>query len=244
MRFSVGQEKGTVLVTGSNGEQRTVSRDVALQMWLHRPRSGSLSSSFAVLSFAIPQTKSGGTQPVGFVCVSDSDGAEPPEWPEDVSWAGPCPVWQPVARGEWIPVLSVRPNEKACQTLARNVLDQCVREQRKQEQQMSKNINDRCAEISKHGEDASFTESVDYYTTLRVKYAFLIIWVVFHKNKTQPKRPMNAKGLRERLRDVQGVLQKHRECLGCAPSHVVTSYVIPPVAEINIEDDQVMSQWT
>lgn len=36
MQFSIGRDDGTVLVTGSNGEQRTLSREVALQMWLHR----------------------------------------------------------------------------------------------------------------------------------------------------------------------------------------------------------------
>ena len=88
------------------------------------------------------------------------------------------------------------------------------------------------------GEDTSFTESVDFYTTLRVKYAFLMFSnVLFHIFDS----PMNAKGLRERLREVQGVLQKHRECLRCAPSCVIESYIIPPVAEVNIEDTQVVS---
>lgn len=103
------------------------------------------------------------------------------------------------------------------------LLHRCERQRTAHERQISQGMEERCAELARHGEATDFTESLDYYTTCRVKAAFLT---------------MNLQGLLDRTRKVADTIQRLR-CilLGSAPA-LTTAYRPPPDQEQHGEADE------
>ena len=154
-----------------------VKQSRAISLWMqhtHRPTlDNARSGRYVVLSFVVRDEPD-----VVHVCVSETD-EQPPPWPNEWSNVS-CPSWVPILVGEWVPVHPACTTDE-CQSLVNDRLHH-------REQTLEHDITQRCAAISQHGDDTEFTESLDFYTTLRVKHAYL---------------RMNADGLNGRYREFQ-----------------------------------------
>ena len=109
-----------------------------------------------------------------------------PTWPRD--WhPEPPPLYQRavVRFGEWVRLPQAG---QPCDALLADHREAL----RLRDNQRSTEIETRCQEIKAHASDEAFEESLDYYTTLRVKLAYL---------------RMNQAGIAERLRQTQICLQ-------------------------------------
>lgn len=93
-----------------------------------------------------------------------------------------------------------------------DLLRQAERKQNIREHDIAQGIENRCQAVVAHGNTDAFIESLDYYTTVRVKCAFQL---------------MNADGLRQRLAEVQGCMKALRVCLSGANRELETGFEKP-----------------
>ena len=61
----------------------------------------------------------------------------------------------------------------ACDASVREIVDVMTDHAARQAAQSQRDIASRCVKIQQDGDDASFVETLDYYTTIRVKSAYL-----------------------------------------------------------------------
>jgi hypothetical protein len=170
----------------------------ATRLWAHmdaaaRPPAG----PYVVLAFASPDPEARLS-----VCVGEAADQRPP-WP---AWhPGPAPAPVPVAVGAWtsLPV----PGGPVRAVLARQ-----TRRKLAAEHAIDADIQGRCAAIRRDADDDAFTAGLDYYTTCRVKAAYL---------------RLNADGLRERLAEVRRTVGALRDVLTAAPSDITKGWVLP-----------------
>lgn len=221
MRFDVVEgSAGLVRLTNDARDTRVVPRDVAIRLYLqhHRPaRKPTTEGHVLVLSFAVPEEVA--HHAVQFVCVSDvieegDEGGEgggpspppppPADWPR---WAGDPPPWRTVTGGVWTALDDG--GEPGI------LLRACERERAQRESRVSQGLEERCRRIAEHGDQADFTGSLDYYTTLRVRCAFLR-W--------------NAHGLQERMRAVRARIDAHLRCLRAASGDLSGTFTPPSAA--------------
>ena len=82
-------------------------------------------------------------------------------WPD---WcASPVPTFQHVQFAQWIPL----PNTRSPHGSA--VVKTVVRDQVVKESHTAQNIDQRCETILKQGDNENFTQSLDYYVTMRTR---------------------------------------------------------------------------
>lgn len=186
-----------------------VPHSLALRLWAGLPeqqgrRRGH--AGYAALAYAVDPAVD---RPDMFICVAEDDGALPP-WPD---WAPTpdAPAWHPVEEDAWVPLPD--PTGLGGAQLAH------AQERRRAaaEEEVASDMQRRCNEITEQGDEggASFMASLDYYTTQRVKLAYL---------------RMNAAGLKERLSLVRRrILESHR-LLVSAPSSLAEGWSPPAPA--------------
>lgn len=141
-----------------------VPLSLATHVWMTQ-QTRNCTGPFVVLSYAIPpaivpQLRA---NPL-FVCISNSGTGAPP-WPS----------WHPEEPPQWLP-LKTSPEWRTLPVAGGDVqavLEKTKKERTDQERDTEKGIQERCASIKQQGEDASFVESLDFYTTNRVKLAYL-----------------------------------------------------------------------
>ena len=137
---------------------------IATTLWMRHmfaPKKGSqVKGPFVVLSITVPDVTHHAFPLM--MCVSpDPANAKNPPWPS--AWnLSPPPTWTTIKVGEWVGL----PTGGDTRPLVRSSL-------KAREQEVSAGIQERCADISQHGENHDFMESLDYFTTLRVKHAYL-----------------------------------------------------------------------
>ena len=137
-----------------------VSIATILWMWnMFAPKKGSRAKGpFVVLSITVPEDTH--AFPLMMCVLPDPADTQSAPWPS--AWnLSPPPAWTTIKVGEWVglPTGDARP-------LVRSSL-------KAREQEVSAGIQERCADIAQHGENNDFMESLDYFTTLRVKHAYL-----------------------------------------------------------------------
>lgn len=190
-----------VRIAMPGGESRVVPLAAATALWL-AGRPTSASGSVVLLSFATPGIN--GCARMNVV-VTESDMGPPVPWPR---WhPHPAPAWRRCAVGEWLSLPSLQQGEPAYDVVVKH-----GREQAAKEGVIDRAIGDRCREIVQHGEREDFRDTLDYYTTLRVKHAYLL---------------MNAEGLRERLREVRNRVETVRRVLLSAPPELAAQWKVP-----------------
>lgn len=93
----------------------------------------------------------------------------------------------------------------------------CARQRLAQDGVIENGIQERCAQIQNHANDEDFIHSLEYYTTCRVKHAFL---------------RMNTQSIEDRLNEVQNLIGQLRVWLlhpAIATESFVTSFKPPPL---------------
>ena len=222
MRFSAAPTDGYVTVTNEGGASRVVPAPVALRLFLQRPRHSGRpdGAAVAVVSFAVPEESTRPEWPAYFVCVSDApaeeDALDPPkDWPRG-GWCGPAPAWHTVPVGTWVALPPLVGGGAAAGSMAEEILARCARDRLARESRLSRGMEDRCRLIAEHGEQEAFTETLDYYTTLRVRYAFLC-W--------------NARSLGDRLAEVRARIERHRSTLLATPPETACAAAAPPATD-------------
>lgn len=134
---------------------------------------------YAVLSYAIHPAGDTGVH----ICIGDSrtelSPTRQPPWPE---WhPSTPPAWHAVPEGQWLSVPRTDDPPEA-------VVDAAARSLKVREKGIADELQQRCTDVVRHGVDETVQETLDYYTTLRVKRAF---------------QCMNARDLADRERDVE-----------------------------------------
>jgi hypothetical protein len=182
---------------------------VATALWVAAGPGGGGGATAVLVSFGVPL----GTTTRLSVTLSPVDpSATPPPWPR---WhPTPAPAWQRCPVGVWCGLPHLGPSEA--------VLRRCAQRQEAREGAIERDIDGRCGRIQQHGDDDAFTESLDYYTTQRVKLACL---------------HMNAQGLRERLTEVQQKTEVLGRVLLAAPSDLAAQWAPPRDVPAPLESD-------
>ena len=190
-----------------------LSTPLATRLWMQldgprrKPRG-----PFVVLSYAFPTTSASSFPfSVCFHPLGDDKCPPPPPWPTEWN-PHPPPVWRSVALGEWISL----PLECG------NAPKMAMRASAMREQQVSSSIQERCMEVTHHGEDESFVESLDYYTTMRVKRAYL---------------RMNAESLKSRHEEVDKKIQELLRVVSSAPVSAAAAWNRPSLDTATIDMD-------
>lgn len=171
------------------GRVARVPLEAATRHWLLTTGNASLSPEqprYMVLAYAfgseeLPQ------QPLLVVSESSKARLEWPTWhpsPERI------PQWIPIPRAQWIRLPTSKDSSLACA----DILACQVKSQRLTEQDRDRQIQNRCEQIVKEGEADDAMNTLEYYTKVRVKGAYL---------------QMNAEGLAERLRTVRRALDAY-----------------------------------
>ena len=159
--FTPSDDKNYVFIQGSDGTMGRVSSAMGTTVWcLESNQPPNASSSVVVLSFAIPQENEKRRDILIHVRQS-GDVQAPLLWPD---WCpSPVPTFQHVRFAQWIPLPNTRsPNGNA-------VVKTVVRDQGVSESQTAQHIDQRCDTIMKQGDDENFTQSLDYYVTMRTR---------------------------------------------------------------------------
>lgn len=123
--------------------------------------------------------------------------------------------------GTWLSL----PNADSEDATVDEIIRKVERRQNMKEHAIAQGIEERCQAVVNHGEQQSFLETLDYYTTVRVKCAFQM---------------MNLDGLQQRLAEVQRCLTPLRGSLLDAMDILQTNFEIPkdalPVDEAGRDD--------
>ncbi len=179
------EEDGThvrIVSPGRPGECVRTTTSLGLRLWAAGNGSSARGKGrYAVLSYAIHPARNTGV----YVCIGDTT-AESPPWPE--WYPGAPPAWTAVTEGQWLSVPRTDDPPAA-------VVDAAARSLKVREKCVADEIQQRCADVVRQGTDNRAQDTLDYYTTLRVKRAF---------------QCMNARDLADRGTDVE----KMRVALG------------------------------
>lgn len=191
----------TVQITTPTGETNTVPLSVATALWVAggpqvAPRSAG--AGVVLLSFGNPTGLAGRLN----VAIAATQDGTPPPWP---AWhPEQPPAWQPCPVGRWVGLPHLGPGD--------GILRRCTTQWEASENAIDRGIEDRCGQIREHSADDTFVESLDYYTTQRVKLAYL---------------RMNAQGLRDRLAEVRKKAAAVRAVLASAPAEWAAQWTPP-----------------
>jgi hypothetical protein len=218
-----------VRVTNQTQKQSIlVPLPMAIRLWMKGISGGTGGGgTFAVLSFAFTSKRDSGimlcTQtrfepfpgPIGLGFVADHCDARLP-WPCE-SWATgvPRPIWTTVDLGTWIPL----PDST---THVPSVLASSLKHLTTEEQTRASEIEKRCDAIRAQAADELYTDSLDYYTTCRVKHAFIA---------------MNTAAIRSRTSEVLGLMRRIQYVLMTANDHVKDGWAYPDPWEVPSIDD-------
>lgn len=204
--FQLEEDRAHVRITAP-GREKSVRAPLALasRIWAGGaagpPPRGT--GPYVVLSYAIDPAQE--EEDTGmFVCAARTQARAAP-WP---AWhPAPAPLWRRVTVGEWVAVPD--PGDAAA---AKRVVGAAVRSHTARETGIARDIQSRCDNIVQHGQDASLHESLDYYTTCRVKRAF---------------QGLNAETLRGRLSEVDRCRDALRALLRAAPPACAEAWTLP-----------------
>lgn len=189
-----------VLVQRVEGQMARLPVPLATRLWVATGCGGGTGDA-VLFSVAAPSTPL--SLNVAFApCHPDG----PVPWP---AWdPSPPPAWQPCPVGRWFGLPDPSDTRDVAELLRRSNRDRLA-----EEQCVDRGIQDRCDAIRSHGSDDGFLDSLEYYTTLRVKHAYL---------------RMNASSLRERLTMVGNTVEALRLSLSRAPAAMHTGWRPPP----------------
>ena len=199
-------------VNHSRHESIRLSLEVATCLWMKHTHTSQLAHKasqrgpLVVFSLVV-----GSNPPPICICIRGDDSRDPP-WPSSWNKKTP-PSWMNVEVGTWI---GLPTGTKDVGSLVQGAV-------RHREMEVDAGIQARCQDLTKHGTDESFLESMDYYTTLRVKYAYL---------------QMNMEGLTTRLHEVEKKIQHLIAIALGAPEQVQKGWVTPNVdgPKVDIDD--------
>ena len=202
-------------VDKSRHESIRLSMEVATCLWMkhthtahlvHKDRQHGLLVAFSLVV---------GTNPPPIcICVrgEESPKSKDPPWPSTWNKNAP-PTWMDVEVGTWIGL----PNgSKDVSTLVQGAV-------RHREMEVDAGIKARCQDLTNHGTDESFLESMDYYTTLRVKHAYL---------------QMNMEGLNTRLQEAEKKIRQLTAIALATAADIQQGWVTPNVdgPKVDIDD--------
>lgn len=221
--FQACEDPLYVMVRAADGSQRRIPQHMALRLFLathQRKQSGGGGGAVVALSFLCPhhQAQPQQQQPDYYVWLSESS-------TDDVDW--PSPEWMsgfvqptavPIEIGAWVALPDPEKGDP------KPILHASHRRRALREQQIATGIEDRCRAVSSHGTSENFVDSLDYYTTQRVKLAF---------------QRVNLDGLQKRLDDVRDCQRRLLACLQSAPAVLAEAFVPPVPPE---EDTQVVDR--
>ena len=233
-----------IVVEKAVNDETEVSLGNALVLYLMQPREPSDEGGkrFVVLSTALhttPLSQSGrglwfrwnhAIAPV-FLCVSLKTHRSPrlgqrgPRTSNRTGDPSPCivPCIRPTdhrsaaCKPQWVDLTKEDGGDSA--TLQAHI----ERQRNAQESGISEGMQQRCTQIQSQAEDEDFVHSLEYYTTGRVKHAFLC---------------MNAQGLVDRLREVQDLVDTLRAILCRSDDAYAAAFVIPPPSEDEEQQQQ------
>ena len=139
-----------------------------------------------------------------------------PPWPSE--WNPlPTPTWQTIHLGKWV---GLPDTTASCEGIVQAYV-------MAREAEIESGMQNRCAEISKHGDNLEFLESLDYYTTLRVKHAYLC---------------MNTESIEQRLVEVHKKLEEVCRHIQTTPLEISEAWQMPVLDEaqqtcVNVLED-------
>lgn len=144
------------------------------------------------------------------------DADDHPEWPEfaPASHLSPTHIWLPLHAWTALPHpdLDYSP-----------LFQQAIRMENGKESHKSRELEERCKQIVSDGTNNDYTETLDYYTTLRVKCAF---------------QRLNLDGINTRLNEVMTCMQSLWCVLRQVPESWKGAYQIPHNDEVlTVHDD-------
>jgi hypothetical protein len=187
-----------------DGKQARIPVDAATALWMRE--SERVSGRFAVLSFLT----AGNLPPHTFVCVTE--GALPwPAWHPDAA-----PETRPLSLQTWESLLT--PGDTDTRD---RLLKHADREARIRESTITSELENRCDRIVKEGKDEGYGDSLDHYTALRVKAAFL---------------KMNERVLTDRLAEVKKTIADLLPRIREAAPELAAGWTCPDVTPIQTED--------
>ena len=173
--FRLCEDEEGLVVVEYGGTVRRLPLQLATTLWLRRFAERPPSSPFVVLSYAIhpDRTQECRTMLV-FLKMRAMEGVAWPAWHPRAA-----PTCRTVRVGDWVALPGGEPHA---------VVTTATRYQQKMGRGNETGIRQRCDDVVRQGEDPDFAQSLDYYTTQRVKYAYL---------------RLNAQGLMDRLLEVR-----------------------------------------
>ena len=189
---------------------RYIQSKVTSRLWSH-------SNMFVVLSFWMSPTVS----PVIplMICVQSHGSPaslKQPPWPSNWNH-NTAPVWNAIRMDQWV---SIPNTTMLCDHLVqqRNTV---------REQETEHAMQNRCDEITQHGQDDTFTDSLDYYTTLRVKHAYLC---------------MNTEGIQRRIAEVEDKINEVTVVVQTADCDIASLWQMPTLnggedTSVNLVED-------
>lgn len=177
-------QESVLMLDASSNQSARVPLHLATVHWL-RTISPTVPIRYVVMTYAFQD----GSFPMTddncmMVMISESD-AHPVPWP---AWhpRAQGPKWVPVPTREWRRLPSLHPDDSCC-----DILRAQSRSSEMDTREKAQQIQSRCEQIVKDGDTENHTDSLEYYTTVRVKHAYL---------------QMNSEGLFKRIESVQKCL--------------------------------------
>ena len=203
-------------VNRSRHESIRLSLEVATCLWMkhthtsHLVHKASQRGPLVVFSLVV-----GSNPPPICICVRGEDSlsvSKHPPWPSSWNKKSP-PMWMNVEVGTWI---GLPAGSKEVGSLVQGAV-------RHREMEVGAGIQARCQDLTKHGTDESFLDSMDYYTTLRVKHAYL---------------QMNMESLTTRPHEVEKKIQHLSVVALGAPEQIKKGWMTPNVdgPKVDIDD--------
>lgn len=185
-----------------------VEKKHAVLLWLlHDQNQSTEPRRCVVIAYAVHRA-----QPMA-ICITE-DASVPPLWPR---WTetNPPPAWRAVRAREWIGL-------PGCDGATAEVLQSQAVSHRLRERDLESDMQDRCSLIQEGAKD-EFLQTLDYYTTQRVKMAYL---------------KMNGDGLRQRWEEVQRCLRHVEQLLREAPADIAAGWTLAtdPTTAVDGED--------
>lgn len=202
-----------VRVGAPDGRTCRVPRATAVRLFLASHRSSCEATGALAVAVLTPGLTPGAVPPA---YVWFGPAGEAPPWPTAAlgeaaaaGVRGPLPLPTP---GRWVAL----PDPEAPSAALDALVARALRERQVRAQRIGSEIEERCQSVVGHGEDGAFTQSLDYYTTVRVKAAF---------------QRMNREGLERRRDEVRACLRATLAVCRRCPEAVAAAYTPPTEGE-------------
>lgn len=197
------------LIREEDGTTCRIPATEALRVFLATHRLPVTQQSYVVALSVLSPDVPAGQPPPAYVWVGIDRGGDrddTPDWlPPDLPCDVDCPEPIHAQPGVWyaVPHLTGRVDD----LLERADRARCLREQ-----DISGQIKERCAAVVTQGEDTGYTDTLDYYTTVRVKHAF---------------QRLNAAGIQSRREEVRERMEHLTAACAAADPACVLTYEVP-----------------